>query len=47
MNVRIFGHYISIPLLLLMMVEVILHAGAVYFAGTVRFLDTQFQLHTA
>ena len=47
MNVRIFGHYISIPLLLLMMVEVILHAGAVYFAGTVRFLDTQFQMQTA
>jgi len=38
-SVRIFGHYVSLPLVLLMLVEAVLHVGAVYLAGTLRFLD--------
>src|SRR5205809_245996 len=37
-SVRIFGHYVSLPLVLLMLVEAAMHVGAVYLAGTLRFL---------
>src|SRR6266699_2886643 len=41
-SVRIFGHYVSLPLVLLMLVEAGMHVGAVYLAGTLRFLDIHF-----
>ncbi|HEY6722173.1 MAG TPA: hypothetical protein VI363_11090, partial [Burkholderiales bacterium] len=44
MSIRIFGHYVSLPLLLLMLIEAVLHMGAVYLAATVRFVDIHFQL---
>lgn len=44
MSIRVFGHYVSLPLLLLMLAEVIIHISAVYLAGTVRFLTLDFQL---
>lgn len=47
MSVRIFGHYVSLPLLLLMLAEAALYLGAVYLAATVRFLDVHFQLQSA
>jgi len=43
-SIRIFGHYVSLPLLLLMFIEAVLHMGAVYLAATVRFVDIHFQL---
>ena len=46
MSVRIFGHYVSLPLLLLMLVEAATHVGAVYLAGAVRFLDIHFQVQS-
>ncbi len=46
MSVRIFGHYVSLPLLLLMLAEAGIHVGAVYLAGTVRFLDIHFQVQS-
>src|SRR5712691_9910701 len=45
-SVRIFGHYVSLPLLLLMLAEAATHVGAVYLAGTVRFLDIHFQVQS-
>ena len=39
MSVRIFGHYVSLPLVLLMLAEAAIHVGAVGLAGTLRFLD--------
>ena len=42
MSVRIFGHYVSLPLLLLMLAEAVIHVGAVYLAVTLRFLDIHF-----
>ncbi len=44
MTVRIFGHYVSIPLFLLMFAEAAVHVEAVYLAGTLRFLDPHFHL---
>lgn len=44
MSIRIFGHYVSLPLLLLMLAEAALHMAAVYLAATVRFVDIHFQL---
>lgn len=44
MSIRIFGHYVSLPLLLLMLAETAIHLGAVYLAGTLRFLDPHFHL---
>src|SRR5258708_36042987 len=41
-SVRIFGHYVSLPLVLLMLVEAAMHVGAVYFAVTLRFLTILF-----
>jgi len=38
-SVRIFGHYVSLPLVLLMLAEAAIHVGAVGLAGTLRFLD--------
>src|SRR5437879_5051693 len=45
-SVRIFGHYVSLPLVLLMLVEAAIHVGAVYLAGTLRFLDIHFVIHS-
>jgi sugar transferase (PEP-CTERM system associated) len=39
MSVRIFGHYVSLPLLLLMLSEAAIHVGAVYLAAGLRFPD--------
>lgn len=47
MSVRIFGHYVSLPLIVLMLAEAAIHLGAVYLAGTLRFLDINFQLSSA
>jgi sugar transferase (PEP-CTERM system associated) len=47
MSIRIFGHYVSLPLLLLMLAEGAVHVGAVYLAGTLRFLDPNFHLLSA
>jgi len=47
MSIRIFGHYVSVPLLLLLLAETAIHTGAVYLAGTIRFLDIQFQIESA
>src|SRR2546430_11732808 len=44
-SVRIFGHYVSLPLVLLMLVEAAIHVGAVYLSGTLRFLDVHFGFH--
>ncbi|PYO90823.1 MAG: sugar transferase [Gemmatimonadetes bacterium] len=44
-SVRIFGHYVSLPLVLLMLVEAAMHVGAVYFARTLRFLDIHFLIY--
>jgi len=46
LSVRIFGHYVSLPLLLLMLAEAATNVGAVYLAGTVRFLDIHFQVQS-
>jgi len=46
-SVRIFGHYVPLPLLLLMLAEAGIHVGAVYLAGTLRFLDLHFQFQSA
>jgi sugar transferase (PEP-CTERM system associated) len=43
-SIRIFGHYVSLPLLLLMVAEAMMHVGAVYLAGTLRFLDLHFEV---
>jgi hypothetical protein len=45
-SVRIFGHYVSLPLLLLMLAEAAIRVGAVYLAWTVRFLDIRFHLQS-
>src|SRR6266850_2044161 len=45
-SVRIFGHYVSLPLLLLMLAEAVIHVGAIYLAATVRFLDFHVQLRS-
>ncbi|MDH5223041.1 MAG: hypothetical protein OEW94_17680, partial [Betaproteobacteria bacterium] len=47
MSIRLFGHYVSFPLLLLVLAEAIVHAGAVFFAGAIRFLDWNFRLLSA
>lgn len=47
MSIRIFRHYVSFPLLLLVLAETIIHIGAVYAAGTVRYMEFQYQLSTA
>src|SRR5258708_16165895 len=46
-SVRIFGHYVSLPLLLLMLAEAAIHLGAVYLAGTLRFLDINFVIYSS
>src|SRR5713101_8202625 len=45
-SVRIFGHYVSLPLLLLMLAEAAIHVGAVHLAGTLRFLDIHFVIYS-
>jgi len=45
LSVRIFGHYVSLPLLLLMLAEAAIHAGAVYLAVALRFLGFDYQLN--
>lgn len=47
MSVRLFGHYVSVPLLLLMLAEAAIHIGAVYLAGTLRFLNVNFHIYSA
>jgi len=46
MSVRIFRHYVSLPLVLLMLAEAMIHLGAVYLAGTLRFLDIHFLVYS-
>ncbi|HKW39216.1 MAG TPA: TIGR03013 family XrtA/PEP-CTERM system glycosyltransferase [Burkholderiales bacterium] len=45
MSVRIFGHYVSLPLLLLMLAETAIHVGVVYLATALRFLDLSLPLY--
>ena len=45
MSVRIFGHYVSLPLLLLMLAEAVINTGAVYLAAALRFLGFSFHLY--
>ncbi len=47
MSVRIFGHYVSVALVLLMLVEAAMHVGAVYLAGALRFLDIHFVIYSS
>lgn len=47
MSVRIFGHHVSVPLLLLMLAEAAIHIGAVYLAGALRYLDINFHIYPA
>jgi hypothetical protein len=47
MSIRLFGHYVSFPLLVLLLAELLIHVGAVYLGGTLRFLDSDFQLLAA
>jgi len=44
-SVRIFGHYVSLPLLLLMLAEAVINTGAVYLAAALRFLGFSFHLY--
>jgi len=46
MSVRIFGHYVSLPLLLLMLAEAVIHVAAVYLAVALRFLDIHFVIYS-
>jgi sugar transferase (PEP-CTERM system associated) len=46
MSVRIFGHYVSLPLVLLMLAEAAIHVGAVHLAWTLRFLDIHFLIYS-
>jgi len=39
MSIRIFRHYVSLPLLLLMLSEAAIHIGAVYLAAAMRVVD--------
>ena len=45
MSVRIFGHYVSLPLLLLLLAEGAIQVGAVYLAAALRFLDSSLPLY--
>ena len=45
MSVRVFGHYISFPLLVLLLVEGAIHVGAVHLAASLRF-DSEVQVLT-
>src|SRR3979409_873454 len=45
-SVRIFGHYVSLPLVLLMLAEAAIHVGAVNLAATLRFLDIHFVIYS-
>lgn len=45
MSVRIFGHFVSLPLLLLTLTEAAIHIGVVYLATAVRFLDLSLPLY--
>jgi len=47
MSIRVFGHYVSLPLLILLLAEAAIHIGAVYLGGTIRFLDPAFRLLSA
>jgi sugar transferase (PEP-CTERM system associated) len=47
MSIRLFGHYVSFPLLLLLLTEAAIHVAAVHLGGTIRFLDSDFQLLSA
>src|SRR6266704_5376239 len=46
-SVRIFGHYVSVALVLLMLVEAAMHVGAVYLAGALRFLDIHVVIYSS
>lgn len=45
MSVRIFGHYVSLPLLLLMLAESAIHVGTVYLAAALRFFGSSFHVY--
>src|SRR3979490_1442647 len=45
-SVRIFGHYVSLPLLLLMLAEAAIHVSAVHLAWALRFLDIHFAIYS-
>jgi sugar transferase (PEP-CTERM system associated) len=47
MSIRIFRHYVSLPLLLLVIAEAAIHISAVFAAGTIRYLDFHFRLYSA
>src|SRR6267378_598835 len=46
MSVRIFGHYVSLPLMLLILAKAAFHLGAVHLAWTLRFLDVHFLIYS-
>lgn len=46
MSIRIFGHYVSLPLLLLMLAEAVIFVGAVYLATALRFWEIGFHLQS-
>ena len=45
MSIRIFGHYVSLPLILLVLVEAAIHIGAVFLAATIRFPSVDYLTH--
>jgi len=45
-SVRIFGHYVSLPLVFLMLAEAAIHVGAVHLAWALRFLDIHFVIYS-
>ena len=47
MSIRLFGHYVSVPLLLLIFSEAVIFVGSVYLAGSLRFLSVNFRVVTA
>src|SRR6266480_6724509 len=45
-SVRIFGHYVSLPLLLLILLDAAILVCPVYLAGTLLFLDIHFVIYS-
>lgn len=46
MSIRIFGHYVSLPLFLLVIAEALIHISAVFLAATIRFPSVEYLVHT-
>jgi sugar transferase (PEP-CTERM system associated) len=44
LSIRIFGHYVSLPLLLLMLAEAVVHVAVVYLAAGVRFMHFELEI---